>query len=172
MSKRAKPERSAGAARSSHFDARGRARMIDVGAKPITAREAVACGRVHLSADAFRAVAEGSAAKGDVLGIARIAGIQAAKRTSDWIPLAHPVALESVEVDFACVAEGPHIDIEARARTSAKTGVEMEALVAVSAAALTIYDMCKSIDRAIRIDAIQLVKKTGGKSGTYVRKEE
>ena len=156
---------------SSHFDARGRARMVDVGEKPVTAREAVARGRVHLSAEAFRAVAEGSAAKGDVLGIARIAGIQAAKRTADWIPLAHPLPLESVEIDFACVAEGPHIDVEARARTSAKTGVEMEALVAVSAAALTIYDMCKSIDRAMRIDALRLIRKTGGKSGTYVREE-
>lgn len=157
---------------SSHFDARGRARMVDVGAKPVTAREAVAHGSVALSAEAFRAVAEGTAAKGDVLGIARIAGIQAAKRTSDWIPLAHPLPLESVEIDFDCAPDGPRIDIEARARTSAKTGVEMEALVAVSAAALTIYDMCKSIDRAIRIDAICLVKKTGGKSGTYLREEE
>ena len=146
--------------------------MVDVGAKPVTVREAVARGQVHLSADAFRAVAEGTAKKGDVLGIARIAGIQAAKRTADWIPLAHPLPLESVEIDFDCVAEGPRIEIEARARTSAKTGVEMEALVAVSAAALTIYDMCKSIDRAIRIDALRLVKKTGGKSGTYVREEE
>ncbi len=156
---------------SSHFDARGSARMVDVGTKPVTAREAIARGRVHLSADALRAVAEGSAAKGDVLGIARIAGIQAAKRTADWIPLAHPLPLESVEIDFACVAEGPRIDIEARVRTSAKTGVEMESLVAVSAAALTIYDMCKSIDRAIRIDDICLIKKTGGKSGTYLREE-
>jgi cyclic pyranopterin phosphate synthase len=158
----------ASAGRSSHFDAHGRARMVDVGAKPITQREAIARGRVQLSQEAFRAVAEGTAAKGDVLGIARIAGIQAAKRTADWIPLAHPLPLEAVELDFECVAEGPHIDVEARARTSAKTGVEMEALVAVSAAALTIYDMCKSIG----IDAIQLVKKTGGKSGTYVREEE
>jgi cyclic pyranopterin monophosphate synthase len=157
---------------SSHFDSGGRARMVDVGAKPVTAREAVARGRVQLSAEALRAVSEGSAAKGDVLGIARIAGIQAAKRTADWIPLAHPLPLESVEVDFTCVADGPHIDIEARARTSAKTGVEMEALVAVSAAALTIYDMCKSIDRTMCIDAIRLVKKTGGKSGTYVRADE
>jgi cyclic pyranopterin phosphate synthase len=156
---------------SSHFDARGRARMIDVGAKPVTAREAVAHGRVHLSPDAFRAVAEGTSAKGDVLGIARIAGIQAAKRTADWIPLAHPLPLESVEIDFACVEQGPHIDIEARARTSAKTGVEMEALVAVSAAALTIYDMCKSIDRGMRIDDIRLIRKSGGKSGTNVRDE-
>jgi cyclic pyranopterin monophosphate synthase len=161
-----------GRARSSHFDARGRARMVDVGAKAVTAREAVARGRVQLSADAFRAVAEGTAAKGDVLGIARIAGIQAAKRTADWIPLAHPLPLESVEIDFDCVADGPHVDIEARARTSAKTGVEMEALVAVSAAALTLYDMCKSIDRTMTIDAIRLVTKTGGKSGTYVRENE
>jgi cyclic pyranopterin monophosphate synthase len=156
---------------SSHFDARGRARMVDVGAKPVTAREAVAHGRVHLSREALRVVQQGSAAKGDVLGIARIAGIQAAKRTSDWIPLAHPLPLEAVEIDFTCSDEPSCIDIEARARTSAKTGVEMEAMVAVSAAALTIYDMCKSIDRSMRIDAIRLTKKTGGKSGPYLRDE-
>jgi cyclic pyranopterin monophosphate synthase len=146
--------------------------MVDVGAKPVTAREAIAHGSVHLSREALRIVNEGSAAKGDVLGIARIAGIQAAKRTSDWIPLAHPLPLEAIELDFICVDDPSRIDIEARTRTSAKTGVEMEALVAVSAAALTIYDMCKSIDRTMRIDAIRLTQKTGGKSGTYIRTED
>ena len=120
-----------------------------------------------MSPEAIRAVAEGSAEKGDVLGIARIAGIQAAKRTAEWIPLAHPLPLESVTLDFSIDREAGQVVIEAAARVTAKTGVEMEALVAVGAAALTIYDMCKSIDRAMVIDQIRLVKKTGGKSGTY-----
>jgi cyclic pyranopterin phosphate synthase len=159
-------------ARSSHFDAAGRARMIDVGAKGSTRREAVARGRVLLSRAALDAVASGAAKKGDVLGVARIAGIQAAKRTADWIPLAHPLALESIEIDFApSSGEQPAIEIEARVRITGKTGVEMEALVAVSAAALAIYDMCKSIDRSMRIDAIRLESKRGGKSGDYRRAE-
>jgi cyclic pyranopterin phosphate synthase len=160
-------------ARSSHFDAAGRARMIDVGAKGSTRREAVARGRVLLSRAALDAVASGAAKKGDVLGVARIAGIQAAKRTADWIPLAHPLALESIEIDFEPSSSGeePAIEIEARVRITGKTGVEMEALVAVSAAALAIYDMCKSIDRSMRIDAIRLESKRGGKSGDYRRAE-
>ncbi|HXX49159.1 MAG TPA: cyclic pyranopterin monophosphate synthase MoaC [Myxococcota bacterium] len=158
-----------GTARSSHFDERGRARMVDVGAKPATAREAVARGRVELSREALAAVVSGSARKGDVLGVARIAAIQAAKRTSEWIPLCHPLPLDALEVDFETLEAPPAIEIEARARTTAKTGVEMEALVAVSAAALTIYDMLKSIDRAMAIGAIRLIRKSGGKSGTYER---
>jgi cyclic pyranopterin monophosphate synthase len=159
-------------ARSSHFDDAGRARMIDVGAKPVTAREAVARGRVDMSQTAFAAITDAKVEKGDVLGIARIAGIQAAKRTGEWIPLAHPLALESVEIDFTPLPDEPAIEIEARVRVTAKTGAEMEALVAVSAAALTIYDMCKSIDRAMRIDEVRLVRKSGGKSGTYERPQE
>jgi len=155
--------------RSSHFDDEGRARMVDVGEKPVTRREAVARGRILLSETACRAVVEGAVKKGDVLGIARIAGIQAAKRTADWIPLAHPLPLDAVEVDFHPDLRVPAIEIEARVRVQARTGVEMEALVAVSAAALTIYDMCKSIDRAMLIEAVRLVHKTGGKSGTYTR---
>ena len=155
--------------RSSHFDEGGRAHMVDVGAKPVTAREAVARGRVRLNREAFDAVASGDAKKGDVLGVARIAGIQAAKRTGDWIPLAHPLPIESVSVDFALDADAPAIVVEAKVRVSAKTGVEMEALVAVSGAALTIYDMCKSLDRAMTIENIRLVRKTGGKSGDYER---
>jgi cyclic pyranopterin phosphate synthase len=143
--------------------------MVDVGAKAVTAREAVARGRVRLSSEAFRAVVEGKAAKGDVLGVARIAGIQAAKRTADWIPLAHPLPLESIELHFEPRAEQSAIEIEARVRVSAKTGVEMEALVAVSAAALAIYDMCKSIDRAIVIEEIALHRKSGGRSGAFER---
>lgn len=160
---------------SSHFDEAGRAHMVDVGGKPETRREAIARGRVRLSKEAFDAVVRGTAAKGDVLGVARIAGIQAAKRTPDWIPLAHPLQIESAELDFTPTpgsdggSEGPAIEIEARVRTSGKTGVEMEALVAVSAAALTIYDMCKSIDRGMALDAIRLERKSGGKSGLYER---
>jgi cyclic pyranopterin phosphate synthase len=146
--------------------------MIDVGGKPVTRREAVAEGTVRLSRAAYDAVMTGTARKGDVLGVARIAGIQAAKRTADWIPLAHPLGLDSVELAFESAADGRAIRIEARAATSARTGVEMEALVAVAGAALTIYDMCKSIDRAIEIGAIRLLRKTGGKSGTYRRRPE
>ena len=152
--------------RSSHFDEHGAARMVDVGAKIESQREAVARGRVRLSREAFDAVVAGTAAKGDVLGVARIAAIQAAKRTSEWIPLCHPLALDALEVDFTPEPGGPAFSIEARVRTSARTGVEMEALVAVSAAALTIYDMCKSIDRDIVIGDVRLVRKSGGKSGT------
>ncbi len=158
--------------RSSHFDERGRAHMIDVGAKQPTVREAVARGAVRLSADALDAVISGSAEKGDVLGVARIAGIQAAKRTSEWIPLAHPLALDSVRVEFTPRpdgADGPEIEIEATVRVTARTGVEMEALVAVSAAGLTIYDMCKSIDRSMVVDGVRLIRKSGGKSGDYAR---
>jgi cyclic pyranopterin phosphate synthase len=146
--------------------------MVDVGTKPTTAREAIARGRVHLSRDAFEAVVQGEVGKGDVLGVARIAGIQAAKHTADWIPLAHPLPLESVEVHFEPEPDGPAIAIEARVRVSAKTGVEMEALVAVSAAALTVYDMCKSIDRGMVIETIRLVRKAGGKSGTWEASRE
>ncbi len=146
--------------------------MVDVGAKEVTVREAVARGRVLLSPEAFRAVVEGSARKGDVRGVARIAGIQAAKRTSEWIPLAHPLPLDAVEVEFTPVEELPAIDIEARVRVTARTGVEMEALVAVSAAALTVYDMCKSIDRGMTLEGVRLVRKSGGKSGVYERPDE
>ncbi len=153
--------------RSSHIDESGRARMVDVGAKPVTQREAIARGRVRLSPDAFQAAVEGSAKKGDVLGVARIAGIQAAKRTAEWIPLAHPLPLETVEIEFHPQQEVPAIEVEATVRVTAKTGVEMEALVAVSAAALTLYDMCKSIDRGMVIEDVRLLRKSGGKSGLY-----
>ncbi len=155
--------------RSSHFDESGRARMVDVGHKDVTAREAVAAGRVRMSPDALRAVVEGSAKKGDVLGVARLAGIQAAKRTPDWIPLAHPLPLDAIELDLRPVDRA--VEIEARVRVRARTGVEMEALVAVSAAALTVYDMLKSVDRAIVIDEIRLLRKSGGKSGDYQRND-
>ena len=143
--------------------------MVDVGSKPVSRREATAAATVRLSQAAFQAVKEGTAAKGDVLGVARLAGIQTAKRTADWIPLCHPLALESVEVDFELDEAQREIHIEATARITAKTGVEMEAMVAVTAAALTIYDMCKSIDRSIVVDQVRLLRKSGGKSGTYER---
>ena len=145
--------------------------MVDVGGKPVSVREAIARGRVRLSREAFDAVVAGTAAKGDVLGVARIAAIQAAKRTSEWIPLCHPLALDALEVGFTPDEAGPAFEIEARVRTSARTGVEMEALVAVSAAALTIYDMCKSIDRSMVIGDVLLVRKSGAKSGLYERSE-
>ncbi len=143
--------------------------MVDVGDKKVTRREAIAVGRIRMSAEALRTVIEGTVEKGDVLGVARIAGIQAAKSTSGWIPLAHPLALESVQVSFEPAGPESAIGIEVCVRTTAKTGVEMEALTAVSVAALTIYDMCKSIDRAMVIDDVKLVRKSGGKSGLYER---
>jgi cyclic pyranopterin phosphate synthase len=146
--------------------------MVDVGAKGVTRREAVARGTVRLSREALEAIQKGEASKGDVLGVARIAAIQAAKRTPEWIPLAHPLPLDSVEVDFRPDPEGPSVEIEARVRATARTGVEMEALTAVAGAALTIYDMCKSIDRGMVVEGIRLVRKSGGKSGIYERSGE
>jgi len=155
--------------RSSHLDDQGRARMVDVGGKDVTVREAIARARLRLSREAFDAVVGGTAEKGDALGVARIAGIQAAKRTADWIPLCHPLPLDALEVHFTPEPSGPAIAIEARVRTRARTGVEMEAMVAVSAAGLALYDMCKSIDRAMTLGDVRLVRKSGGKSGLYER---
>ena len=157
------------AGRLSHLDARGRARMVDVGGKPLTRREAVAEGRVRLGERAFRLVRENRIAKGDVLGVARVAGIQAAKRTAEWIPLCHGVPLESVNLDFRLDSRGSAVAITARAAARWSTGVEMEALTAVASAALAIYDMCKAADRGIEIGEIRLVLKRGGRSGEYRR---
>ena len=155
--------------RLSHLDEQGRARMVDVGAKPVTERECVARGAVVMQPETLARIVEGRVAKGDVLATARIAGIQAAKRTPEWIPLAHAIPLDGVEVSFEPEpgASGGRLEIEARVRAQARTGVEMEALVAVSAAALTVYDMCKAVDRGIRIEAVRLVSKRGGKSGVW-----
>jgi len=153
--------------RLSHMDRRGKARMVDVGAKPLTFREAVATGRVHLGARAFQLVRRNRISKGDVLGVARIAGIQAAKRTADWIPLCHPVPLEVAEVEFRLEPERSAIAITARAAARWSTGVEMEAMTAVAAAGLAIYDMCKAVERGIKIGEIRLVLKRGGRSGEY-----
>ncbi len=152
-----------------HFDERGQARMVDVSAKPETQRVAVARGRVQVQPETLRIVREGRAAKGDVLGVARVAGIMAAKRTADLIPLCHPIPLTKVELDLEPNEAESCIEIEARVETVGRTGVEMEALTAVAVAALTVYDMLKAIDRGITIDAIGLVLKAGGRSGEWRR---
>ncbi len=151
--------------RLSHVDDTGKAGMVDVGDKATTVREATAKGTVLMRAETFALIKANAVKKGDVLGVARVAGIMGAKNTSQLIPLCHPLPLDKVSVDFELDPEANSVNITATARTTAKTGVEMEALIAVSVAALTIYDMCKSADRAMRIDAIRLVKKSGGRSG-------
>ena len=150
-----------------HFDAHGRSRMVDVGEKAITVRTARAAGAVVMQGETMRMIRDRTAKKGDVLEVARLAGIMAAKRTSELIPLCHPLPLESVAVTFDTAAETT-LAIEATVRVTAKTGVEMEALTAVSAAALTVYDMCKSVDRGMRITDIRLEEKAGGRSGHWV----
>jgi cyclic pyranopterin phosphate synthase len=153
--------------RLTHFDDGGSARMVEVGAKPETARVAIASGRIEMAAATARAIARGKIGKGDVLGVARLAAIQAAKRTSDLIPLCHPLRLTGVDVELAAEARG--VRIAATVRAFDRSGVEMEALAAVAAAALTIYDMCKAIDRGMTIATIRLDEKSGGKSGTWKR---
>ncbi|UCC63755.1 MAG: cyclic pyranopterin monophosphate synthase MoaC [Anaerolineae bacterium] len=163
-------ETSVGAKELTHLDERGHARMVDVGVKPVTAREAVARGQVRMRVETLRLIAEGNVAKGDVLAAARIAGIMAAKRTHEMIPLCHSLPLTFAGVEFDLREEDGIgvVTIEATARTSAQTGVEMEALTAVSVAALTIYDMCKATDRAMRITDVRLARKSGGQSGEIV----
>lgn len=156
----------------SHLDSRGRARMVDVSTKAETHREAVARCQVRAQAATLRQIAAGSMPKGDVLAAARLAGIMAAKRTPELVPLCHPLPLTAVEVDVEPDPQHGCVQIQSRVRLVGKTGAEMEALVAVSVAALTIYDMCKSVDRDMTIDAIRLVRKSGGKSGTFIRRGE
>ena len=156
----------------SHVDESGRAQMVGVGDKPVTHRVCVARGEVRMAAETLACIAEGRVPKGDVLLTARLAGIQAAKRTDEWIPLCHPLPLDGVEVELTPDPSEARVLIEARVETHARTGVEMEALVAVSAAGLTVYDMCKAIDRAISIGGIELVSKSGGKSGVWARPAE
>ncbi len=151
-----------------HFDAQGQAHMVDVAGKPQTHRIAIAQGRIRMLGTTLAIIQQGTAAKGDVLGIARIAGIQGAKRTSDLIPLCHPLALTRVVVDFAVEVDAPAVICTARVETVGATGVEMEALTAVQVALLTIYDMCKAADRAMTITDVRLMEKHGGKSGDYV----
>ena len=153
-----------------HFDAAGRAAMVDVSAKPVSVRSATARARVTMQEATLALIAAGSAKKGDVLGVARLAGIMAAKRTADLIPLCHPLPIDAVRLELAvdpAGPAGPAVEIEATVRTTGRTGVEMEALTAASVAALTVYDMCKSVDRGMRIEAVRVVHKAGGKSGEF-----
>lgn len=149
-----------------HLDAAGAAHMVDIGAKPATRREAVATGRIAMAAEAARAIRDGAVAKGDVLALARVAGIMAAKRTASLIPLCHPLPLTRVAIDLAVEEAG--VTVTATVATTGQTGVEMEALTAVSVALLTVYDMAKAIDRTMTIGGVRLLSKTGGKAGDWV----
>ncbi len=153
-----------------HFDSTGQAHMVDVGGKPETIRSALATGTITMLADTFNLVAQGNSKKGDVIGIARIAAIQAAKRTADLIPLCHPIALTKVSVEFVLESATNQITCKARVECTGKTGVEMEALTAVQIGLLTIYDMCKAVDRGMTIDGVCLLEKSGGQSGDYKNK--
>ena len=169
------PQRSAGRvvvpppldAHFTHFDAAGQAHMVDVAQKDVTKRLARARGRIAMQASTLALIRDGHANKGDVLGVARIAAIQAAKRTADLIPLCHPLPLTRVAVEFHLQARPPAVEIEVTAETVARTGVEMEALTAAAAGLLTIYDMCKAVDRGMRIEGLQVLEKSGGRSGHY-----
>ena len=150
-----------------HFDDLGNAQMVDVGDKALTTRIARAEGRVAMLPETLALIQRGQVDKGDVLGVARLAGIMAAKRSSALIPLCHPLQLSAVNVDLTCNEEAHCVNVVAEVKLTGKTGVEMEALTAVSVASLTIYDMCKAVDRGMQIDGVRLVHKSGGKSGTY-----
>lgn len=150
-----------------HLDDRGQAQMVDVSAKPATRREAIAAGQVRMQPETFAAIAAGNAPKGDVLGTAKLAGIMAAKQTAQLIPLCHTIPLHKVEVQIQSNPQLPGYEIQATAVTKAETGVEMEALTAVTIAALTLYDMAKALDKTMQIENIRLLKKTGGKSGDF-----
>jgi cyclic pyranopterin phosphate synthase len=154
--------------RLTHFDDSGASRMVDVGSKPVTARMARAGGTVGMSPETLRTILDRKAAKGDVLEVARLAGIMAAKKTAELIPLCHSLPLDSVAIDFKAESEGK-LGIEAAVHVAARTGVEMEALTAVSVAALTVYDMCKAFDRGMSLGPFVLLEKSGGRSGHYVR---
>jgi cyclic pyranopterin monophosphate synthase len=153
--------------RFTHLDEQGNARMVDVGDKAVTERTATATGRILVAAETLAAIIEGGIKKGDVFSVARLAGIMGAKKTPDLIPLCHPLALTSVKVELAAAKDADAVDITATCKVTAKTGVEMEALTAVSIAALTVYDMCKAADKSMQITDIHLVHKAGGQSGIY-----
>jgi cyclic pyranopterin monophosphate synthase len=155
----------------SHLDEQGRAKMVDVSDKDITSRIAVARGTIHMRTETLALILDNNIDKGDVFSVARVAGIMAAKKTSELIPMCHPLNITSVEIDLTPAENPARVEIEASVRVSGKTGVEMEAMTAVSIAGLTIYDMCKAVDREMSIGEIRLVKKSGGKSGTFLRKE-
>ena len=150
-----------------HLDSKGRARMVDVSAKDVTVRLAIASGRVTMQPETLRLIADGSAPKGDVLAAARLAGIMAAKRTADLVPLCHPLPLDSITVELECDEAQSAVAITASCKTTGRTGVEMEALTAVTVAALTVYDMCKSLERGMRVDSVRLTAKSGGRSGDW-----
>ncbi len=152
-----------------HIDSSGKARMVDVSEKPLTVREAVAHGSVTMKKATLKLIQGNSIAKGDVMGTAKVAGIMAAKKTAELIPLCHPLSISSLSVDFSLDQKKSRVVIEARVKISGQTGVEMEALTAVSVAALTIYDMCKAVDKEMVISDIMLIEKTGGKSGIFRR---
>jgi cyclic pyranopterin monophosphate synthase len=158
--------------RLTHLDRRGRARMVDVSAKAVTRREAVARGEVTMRPETLRLITAGALPKGDVLAVAKLAGIMAAKRTADLVPLCHPLPLAHVDVELAPDTAASCVRIESRVRVEARTGGEMEALTAVAVAGLALYDMCKAVDREMTLGAIRLVRKTGGRSGTFVRRDE
>ena len=166
---RAEPPASAEGSRLSHLDAAGNARMVDVSGKAETVREALAEAQVHMAPATLRLVETDGLAKGDVLAVARVAGILAAKRTGELIPLCHPLPLDGVSVEFEADPATGVLRILARARTRARTGVEMEAMTAASVAALTVYDMCKAAEKGIRVASVQLLEKHGGKSGSWTR---
>jgi cyclic pyranopterin phosphate synthase len=170
--KKRRTEAATSAAQLTHLDEQGRVQMVDVGEKPVTRREAIARGAIRMAAATLEAIVGGTLKKGEALTTARIAGIMAAKRTYELIPLCHQIPIDVVEVDFQPDSKRSVLLIQSRAVSSGRTGVEMEALVAVSAAALTIYDMAKAIDRAMTIEAIRLVRKSGGRSGDFVREGE
>ena len=155
----------------SHLDAQGRAKMVDVSDKDITSRIAVARGTIHMRAETLALILANKVEKGDVFSVARVAGIMAAKKTSELIPMCHPLSITSVEIDLTPAENPARVEIEASVRVSGQTGVEMEAMAAVAVAGLTIYDMCKAVDREMSIGEIRLIKKSGGKSGTFLRKE-
>jgi len=158
-------------AKLSHLDEQGRAKMVDVSDKDITSRIAVARGTIHMRTETLALILDDKIEKGDVFSVARVAGIMAAKKTSELIPMCHPLNITSVEIDLTPAKNPARVEIEASVRVSGKTGVEMEAMTAVAVAGLTIYDMCKAVDRQMSIGEIRLVKKSGGKSGTFLRKE-
>ncbi|NOX20830.1 MAG: cyclic pyranopterin monophosphate synthase MoaC [Nitrospirae bacterium] len=153
-----------------HIDEQGRAKMVDVSEKPSTAREAVAMAKILMKPETLQLIIENRIAKGEVLQVARIAGIMASKKTSELIPLCHPLSITKVDVDFNILPQENAIEIQARVKTIGQTGVEMEALTAVTVSALTVYDMCKAVDREMTITEVMLLEKRGGKSGEFVRK--
>jgi len=158
-------------AQLSHLDEKGRARMVDVSEKEVTSRIAVARGTIHMRPETLELIRQGKVEKGDVFSVARVAGIMAAKKTSELIPMCHPLNITSVAITLIPESAPARVDIEASVRVSGKTGVEMEAMTAVAVAGLTIYDMCKAVDREMALGEIRLVEKSGGKSGTFIRKE-